>query len=109
MTKKKDTAKTATAHEVKPETIGESDLSAGKTTDAETFKKETGFDLPKLGSEKQEKRKRDVLRIRKSNTRNQLFESDLGKQFIAAARAEVKNSEIQEDKHWFIIWEILED
>lgn len=112
MAKKKDTAKTettATAHEVKLETPGESDLPAGKTTEVETFKKETGFDLPELGSEKPEKRKCDVLRIRKSNTRNQLFESDLGKQFIAAARAEVKNSEIQEDKDWFIIWEVLED
>lgn len=97
MSKKKDAAKTetVTAPEVSP--------------DAETFKKETGFNLPELGSEKPEKRKRDVLRIRKSNTRNSLFENDLGKQFIAAARAEVKNSEIQEDKDWFIIWEVLED
>ena len=97
MTKKKDTAKTETAkaHEVSP--------------DAETFKKETGFDVPKFGCKNTEKRKCDILRIRKSNTRNSLFENELGKKFITAARAEVKNSEIQEDKDWFIIWEVLED
>lgn len=54
-------------------------------------------------------RKVDVLRIRKSNTRNSLFENEIGKQFIAAARAEVKKSEIQEDKQWFIVWEIIEE
>lgn len=53
-------------------------------------------------------RKIDVLRIRKSNTRNLLFESPDGKKFIEAARAEVKHSEIEESKEWFIVWELIE-
>jgi hypothetical protein len=75
----------------------------------DTTKPETKKDFSEEKVETPEKRKIDVLRIRKSNTRNQLFESDLGKQFIAAARTEVNNSEIQQDKNWFIVWEILED
>jgi len=54
-------------------------------------------------------RKIDVLRIRKSNTKNALFESDLGKKFIEAARKEVKKSEIENSKEWFIIWEIVDE
>lgn len=104
MSKNKDTA-----NEVKPEVTSKSDLPE-ETTSEETTTEETAPEKTvELGSEKKEKRKIDVLRIRKSNTRNKLFESDIGKQFIAAARKEVKNSEIQQDKHWFIVWEILED
>ena len=52
----------------------------------------------KKPEKKKVERKIDVLRIRKSNTRNSLFESDLGKKFIEAAKKEVKKSEVENSK-----------
>lgn len=60
-------------------------------------------------SQEKEVRKIDVLRIRKSNTKNVLFESPEGKKFIDSARKQVKKSEIENSKEWFIVWEIIEE
>lgn len=109
MSKKKDTVKPETVQEEKFGNLKSGNIFMIERNLITDNTSETGPNRHESGYKKPEKRKLDVLRIRKSNTRNQLFESDLGKQFIAAARAEVKNSEIEEDKYWFIVWEILED
>lgn len=57
---------------------------------------------------KQQARKIEVLRIRKSNTKNILWEGPDGKKFIQNARSMVKKSEIDDGAEWFIIWEIVE-
>lgn len=55
------------------------------------------------------KRLLDIMRIRKSNTKNDLWESPAGRAFIDRARSMVKESCIDNNKHFFILYEILDD
>jgi len=51
----------------------------------------------------------DILRIRKSNTKNSLWESAAGKAFIAEARKQVDKSKVTENAAFLYVWEILPD
>lgn len=50
----------------------------------------------------------DVVRIRKSNTKNSLYESEIGKAFIAEARKMAGNHKTVEDKEFFTIYQVIE-
>jgi len=49
-----------------------------------------------------------ILKIRKSNTKNSLWENDSGKKFITAARAQVKKSTVVDEKEFFTVYEIVD-
>jgi hypothetical protein len=49
-----------------------------------------------------------ILKIRKSNTKNSLWQSDEGKKFIIAARAQVKKSKVVDEKEFFTVYEIVD-
>lgn len=51
----------------------------------------------------------DILRIRKSNTKNSLWESAEGKAFIAKAKAGVKKAKTIENEAFFYVYEVLDD
>jgi hypothetical protein len=51
----------------------------------------------------------DILRIRKSNTKNSLWESAEGKAFIAKAKAGVKKAKVTENKAFLYVWEVLDE
>lgn len=59
--------------------------------------------------EQSESRMVDILRIRKSNTKNSLWESAEGKAFIAKAKAGVKKAKVTENEAFLYVWEVLDD
>lgn len=59
--------------------------------------------------EQSESRMVDILRIRKSNTKNSLWESAEGKAFIDEAKAGVKKAKVTENEAFLYVWEVLDD
>ena len=49
-----------------------------------------------------------ILKIRKSNTKNDLWLCDEGKKFISKARSGVKKSKVVNDKDFYTVYEILD-
>ena len=99
-------AATPEAPAATPESQPDSDLDPDVDLDAK--EEEATINLSWFDEKKHSGLRRlDVLRIRKSNTKNLLFESDLGKEFILSACGQVERALIQNTPDWFIVWEIL--
>lgn len=49
-----------------------------------------------------------ILKIRKSNTNNSLWENKEGKAFLKNAKSMVKNSKVIEDKEFFTLYEVVD-
>ncbi len=58
--------------------------------------------------EKRDDRLIDILRIRKSNTKNSLWQSPEGKAFIVKAREGVKKSRVVENSAFLYVFEVIE-